>query len=1055
MSQALLAEEEVVRRMAARASTLWERLEGAFVPEESPESARLASERLGKWRDKAAGGDAQLFQKRLEWLGTSPQKVQALLGEVRLVGELPAWTRTFTRAMAARRTAGQGRRADAFPFSELLLPFMEAAKDLLGPECRAVFTAEAFDSLMGELVHELSHVAAPTLLAEFTDFRSRQQGSADPTSRKLYEAFTAHQLEEGLWRFFSSYPVLARLLSRVTEQWAHQVREMARAVKADSQELQRVFTGGAQLGRIASIQPSLSDRHNGGRTVARVTFEGGLQLFYKPRGLGVEDAWYRLLEELNSRGGDFRLLRVLDRGSWGWVEPACHAPCAHPLEAKQFYVRAGMLLGILYVLEASDCFYENIIAAGAFPVLIDTETLMHPVLHRSQDGVPADALAQDVVFDSVLRAGFLPLWDVGPRGERVDISGLTATAGQVTAYLRRQWHHVNTDAMALKYVPIQVDTEDHLPRLGGVSLRASDYTGEIVEGFSMMYRLLRKNREELARPGSPLVRLSTQEIRFIFHASRIYGLLLKRLGAPTHMRVGVERSIETDLLSRFYAESPEKARYLPLLAAELEALEQLDIPCFRARADSRALTLPTGQVLPDAFKESGSERVWRKLSSLDEADLELQTRFIQAALDEARPSAGHAPVARPRPEAASLEAAPLRRLEFVAEASSIAAMLQARAIFAPDGGATWIVPQLLPQASHHQLRPLRLDLYEGLGGIALFYAALEHVSGQGRRMALAALSSLRRFVATTTPRRAAQEGYTLGAATGVGSFLYVLCRASSLLAEPSFLEDATRAASLITPEGIEADTQFDVTSGVAGALLGLLALHQATGAVAALEQARHCGEHLLKHQLPCEPGGAAWRTRKDQPLTGFAHGAAGMALALLRLHAVVGDARLRQSAEQALAFEDAVFVPSEGNWPDFRQAREGAPSFMNAWCHGAPGMGLARISGLRFLDSAGVRRDIEAAITSVRRHGLGDKDGLCCGQAGRIELLLTAARAIGDRGLEELALRQASAVVRGARAGSYRCSGFDPSFFQGLSGIGYQLLRVAFPGRVPSVLVWD
>jgi lantibiotic modifying enzyme len=134
---------------------------------------------------------------------------------------------------------------------------------------------------------------------------------------------------------------------------------------------------------------------------------------------------------------------------------------------------------------------------------------------------------------------------------------------------------------------------------------------------------------------------------------------------------------------------------------------------------------------------------------------------------------------------------------------------------------------------------------------------------------------------------------------------------------------------------------------------------------------------------------------------------------------------------------------------------------MNAWCHGAPGIGLARLSGLALLDSAGVRRDIEAAVSSVRRQGLADKDGLCCGQAGRIELLLAAARASGDKALEELALRQASAMVRWARAGSYRLSGLqrggfsDPSFFQGLSGIGYQLLRVAFPGRLPSVLVWE
>ena len=32
---------------------------------------------------------------------------------------------------------------------------------------------------------------------------------------------------------------------------------------------------------------------------------------------------------------------------------------------------------------------------------------------------------------------------------------------------------------------------------------------------------------------------------------------------------------------------------------------------------------------------------------------------------------------------------------------------------------------------------------------------------------------------------------------------------------------------------------------------------------------------------------------------------------------------------------------------------------------------------------------------------------------------------------------------------------FEPGFFQGLSGIGYQLLRLAAPSRLPSVLSFE
>ncbi|MET0403484.1 MAG: type 2 lanthipeptide synthetase LanM, partial [Cystobacter sp.] len=506
-------EETFLRELAVRAATLWERMEGPFVPEPSAEGRALALERLGRWREKAAGGRQDLFERRLAGVGVSPERAQGALGCVRLEGPLPAWTQTFARALdAARRPEGDGARRWGLPFEEVLAPFCRAALSQLEPEVRAPFTHEAFECLVGDLLGELSYTSAPTLQEAFLAWRAGQ-GDVEPSSRKLYDAFTARLLAGGLEGFFSEYPVLARLLSRLVEQWVLNASAFARALREDRPEMERLFAEHAPVGRVVALKLSLSDRHHGGRCVARVDFEGGLRLFYKPRGLGIEKAWYELLEQLNDWGADLRVLRVLDRGDRGWAEPAVPAPCADAGEARRFYVRSGMLLAALYALEASDCFYENLIASGAYPVLIDMEALMHPV---PGDG-PAPALepAHDLLLHSVLRAGLLPLWDVGPGGECVDISGLGATAGQVTSYLKRRWWHVNTDAMALEHERIRVETEDHLPRLGDRTLRVSDYVPELVEGFQGMYRLLASHRKELLAPEGPVRALGAQPLRVI------------------------------------------------------------------------------------------------------------------------------------------------------------------------------------------------------------------------------------------------------------------------------------------------------------------------------------------------------------------------------------------------------------------------------------------------------------------------------------------------------------------------------------------------------------
>ncbi|WP_437664953.1 type 2 lanthipeptide synthetase LanM family protein [Sorangium sp. So ce1182] len=1051
--------EARARRIAAQASTLWERLGGPYAPEGGAECAALAAARLGRWREKAAAGDAALFGRRLSWLGLTPETATAYLGEVRLEGPPPPWTATFLRAMeAARLDGGGGARGSDRPFSGALRPFVEAGSVMIPGRCRALFTAGALDDLVDDLLRELSYIASPTLYLAFVRFRAARGGAAGaPPGRALYDAFTAEQLAGGLWGLFSEYPVLARLMSSIVDAWARNVAELAAALEDDLPEIQRVFGDGSAAGRVAAVWPSLSDRRRGGRAVARLEFEGGLRLYYKPRGLGVERAWYALLRYLNERGGDFRILRTLEREGRGWAEPADHAPCHDAEEARRFYVRAGMLLGVLHVLGATDCFHENIVACGGHPALIDAETLMQPVLARRVGVAPADEIADGTLSSSVLRVGLLPSWEVDGDGRCVDISGLGAAPGQVTSYLKRRWRDVNTDAMLLEHVPITVETRAHLPELDGTPLRASDHAEQLAEGFRAMYLLLAGRREELAAPGGPLDDLAGQEIRVLFRATRVYGLLSKRLCSPRHMRSGVERSIETDVIGRFYLDPREDPGAALLLAAEIDAMERLDIPSFAARADGRAVALPTGEVIERALEEPAVDRARRRLSSLDEADLELQTGLLRASLRlPAAPAGRRAAAAMGREDAAEDE--PLSRDELAAEAASIAAAIEEHGIFAGDAGATWLAPQRSPQAGRYQLRPLRMDLYGGLAGIALFFSALEHTSGRGRRVALAALAPLRRFVAMADAREQARRGYTLGAATGAGSFVYALCRCASLLGEPALHEEAAGAAELITPAWIEGDEALDVLSGAAGAVLGLLALHGATRDSGALDKAVLAGERLLRRRARTAPGAAAWQAARGRALAGLAHGAAGIALALLRLHGATGDVRFRRAAEEAVNFEGALFDPARGNWPDLRVAREGGAAFMNAWCHGAAGIGLARTSGLPHLDSPGIRRDIDAAVTAVARHGAGDKDGVCCGELGRAELLLAAARATARADLEELALRRASAVVRRARAAGYRCSGcegrglFDPSFFQGLSGIGYQLLRLAYPSRLPSVL---
>jgi lantibiotic modifying enzyme len=110
-------------------------------------------------------------------------------------------------------------------------------------------------------------------------------------------------------------------------------------------------------------------------------------------------------------------------------------------------------------------------------------------------------------------------------------------------------------------------------------------------------------------------------------------------------------------------------------------------------------------------------------------------------------------------------------------------------------------------------------------------------------------------------------------------------------------------------------------------------------------------------------------------------------------------------------------------------------------------------------DTAEIRQDIKAAVNTTRQVNLQGIDHLCCGNLGRVEFLFTAARKLSQPQLLETAMTQAAQVVARAKQRGNFCYAptlaYNPGFFQGASGIGYELLRLAYPDQLPSVLLWE
>ena len=405
----------------------------------------------------------------------------------------------------------------------------------------------------------------------------------------------------------------------------------------------------------------------------------------------------------------------------------------------------------------------------------------------------------------------------------------------------------------------------------------------------------------------------------------------------------------------------------------------------------------------------------------------------------------------------SAEAAP-GRLADHAHAVGRARLAAAREL--PDGSLTWhpgygVTFQPVPDAG----------LFNGRVGDALFLAALYAATGdpEMRDAALRATAPLRARAAAPGGAQALLDETGFGL-TGVGSMVYALVRMAGFLGEPGFVDDARALAAVLTPGSVALDRKYEVFWGVAGAVPGLLALAAEGGAEEDrwTAAAQACAAHLLDRRRPDpETGLRAWPVSGGKLETGFAHGSSGIAHALLEVGRRTGEARFREAALEAFAFERALFREHLMDWPDHRDQPD--ERVMTGWCHGATGVGLSRLAALgelREAEEGDVVADLFWALKRTTQRLVGGPDNLCCGGFGRIDFLLEAGRRLGNASLERQARaaaekRAAAAAKHGWIVPEHGADGehMKTGLWQGTSGIGYQLLRIDDPGRFPSVLL--
>lgn len=953
------------------------------------------------------------------------------------------------------------------PFRDFILSYAQKIHET----CSAKFTYKAIVPLQQATLslafERLSVIMIPVLIQDYRRFKrfiNRKLGNRLPDSRLL--AVYENQLKDGGYlTLYKTYPVLARLIANECTKAVNLVDNFVADLDSSWPILQKEFAGLKDLGSIRDIQFGLSDSHNGGLTVAIVKTDA-MKLVYKPRSLKTAEVLQGLLFELNKDNQfQFHTRKIVDCGQFGWEEFIGNAPCHSIAAVRQFFHHAGAFQALALMLGMSDCNIENIKCDGGRFNVIDAETLCFAPIKIFGNLSIKDNAGKRISRNlrrSILSTGLLPAWGFNKDGENYfGGAGLWSAADDEAELAYKIWQDPKITGKYFHKRVKKARRYENLPVFKKEECGLVDYQDEFVNGFNKAFDKL---KEVYSSPINRM-RLESQiadlKFRVILKNTANYEILINRLRNPKLLSNGLRWSLQSESLFR---RSTLESHSMAIVKKEIESLLNLEVPYFEAATTSARLwSNRDEEPIANCLEHRPIDELKTQIGNFSDDFKAAQIQVFKSIVDNnfnRYKSKSHSF----QEQIAALDSPALIQSgiqnSFHA-AKRVADVLREKKIVGDDGSVNWLTLETQGGSPYRVLNAMPLNLYSGTLGPSLLMAAIFKVTGdpEFKRLSIAATKSTMDLI-RNEPRVGSQliELNFPGQAVGAGGLLYGLTCLGQILDEPSYLEGTLGLIKYIDVTKPAWQQSSDLVSGQAGLLIGLMKLYEITDEKELLVIGKSVSTNLRKQSRRAD-GGVYWPTKMGRYMTGLSHGNSGIALALSRYYYQSEDETVLPLISAALKLEDEQFIPAQNNWKDNRWENIRADSkCIFSWCHGAPGILASRLSikEATGLPLGPLTTEVLEATQSFPEAKI---DHLCCGNMGRISLGISIANAWGQKNLmkdSNLRLEQLIERVLADRivvSDTTADNSLFPGFFQGISGIGYELLRLNAPDALPNILL--
>ena len=887
---------------------------------------------------------------------------------------------------------------------------------------------------------ELLIKVSKRVLIEDLNIRREMGALAGDTEEAQYEDYVWNHLMDPAYvdALFQEYPVWKETLLQVTEYFIRNIKELIQHLCADRNDLNAEFFSTDIFDKIRRITGSGSDTHCENRIVYCVELDNGKRLYHKPRvNTGV-----RFFNELYTK-----LCASLDIASYinpvymntdyVWEKEAVYAECENEAQVYNYFVRLGIILAICHVCHGGDMHYENMIASGEFPIIIDFETLVQLPPKQAET---AEKTANHIIGESVLPIGILPFYGARHQNFNADFSGLCGGGKQIMDIRIPAIRNPGKSTMCIDYKYGETGDKYNRVRLNGAYVQPQDYADAFYKGYSASYTYIMEHQEEILELSSLM---EGAKFRQLLRNTQEYQMILDLSYHPEFMREdGKRRAFLEEALTTPLFENRQA-----VLNQEIDEMLKGDVPYFQFDMSSVDVLNLNGKPLEPFAEKPGMEFLRERILSRSEEDLKLQKRFMEISLNYN--------------QVEHLEALYHEEIQAV-DVDKVCKQIGDRICdhhLTVDGRVLWMNTIIMATGvdKRHTYFMELSDryLYQGTMGMAVFMAAfLKRYPNHKIREVFEAIVA-DTFAYTDALEKTHLEEPVTGVFLGEASIVYGYQLMYVLTKEARFLEYAKKHCHFMV-KYVEKDELHDLIGGNAGAILAFLNMYDLDPDDIYLMYAKQAADHLLAHAVETETG-IGWKNSSSEGmLGGFAHGCAGIMYALARLTAYVDNQAYLDAAYKAFTYERTMNVPECGGWRDYRCEE---PYYMSdfKWCHGIGGIMLGWSLACEYFDDerkAEIQHEISEVTALYPDMLLKEELGLCHGNFGNLFIGQLSGVRAWEKSMEENRAQSMSVlhrVLSEMEGNAILHEHYDYSLMTGWAGIGYSLLH-AMSDEIPGIL---